>query len=47
MANIEAVEAGTVKVVGVDEAAIYGEAKSLLDNKDQYNMMAHAVNPLW
>ena len=41
----EAVEAGMVKVVGVDEDAIYAEAKKLLDNKDAYKQMAHAVNP--
>lgn len=41
----EAVEAGTVKVVGVDEDAIYTEAKTLLDNKDRYDEMAKAVNP--
>lgn len=41
----EAVEAGTVKVVGVDENAIYIAAKSLFDNPDAYNAMAHAVNP--
>ena len=41
----EAVEAGTVKVVGVDEAVIYQEAKILLDNQEAYDSMAHAVNP--
>ena len=41
----EAVEAGTVKVVGVDENAIYSAAKSLFDYLDAYNAMAHAVNP--
>lgn len=41
----EAVEAGTVKVVGVDEDVIYSEAKRLLDDVDAYNLMAHAVNP--
>lgn len=41
----EAVEAGTVKVVGVNEEVIYKEAKHLLDSKVAYDSMAHAVNP--
>lgn len=41
----EAVEAGTVKVAGVDEDNIYNMAKELLTNKDEYNKMARAVNP--
>ena len=41
----EAVEAGTVKVVGVEEDTIYQEAVALLNNADKYNEMAHAVNP--
>ncbi len=41
----EAVEAGTVKVVGVDEEVIYSEAKNLLDDKAAYESMAKAVNP--
>lgn len=41
----EAVEAGTVKVVGVDEDAIYREAAELLTNKGRYDEMARAVNP--
>lgn len=41
----EAVEAGTVRVVGVDEKTIYSEAKRLIDNKDCYEKMARAVNP--
>lgn len=41
----EAVEAGTVKVAGVDENVIYDMAKKLLTDKDEYNSMAHAVNP--
>ncbi len=41
----EAVEAGTVKVVGVDEDVIYTEAKKLLDDKEIYDAMAKAVNP--
>lgn len=41
----EAVEAGTVKVVGVDKDKIYQEAKDLIDNNDLYQTMANAVNP--
>ena len=41
----EAVEAGTVKVVGVEEEVIYSAAKTLFDNPEAYNTMAHAVNP--
>lgn len=41
----EAVEAGTVKVVGVDEEFIYQQAVKLLTDADEYNKMAKAVNP--
>lgn len=41
----EAVEAGTVKVVGVDENDIYENAKQLLTVKSEYEKMAKAVNP--
>ena len=41
----EAVEAGTVKVVGVDEEVIVTEARRLFDDKEAYGKMAHAVNP--
>ena len=41
----EAVEAGTVKVVGVEENDIYENAKLLLTNKEEYEKMAKAVNP--
>lgn len=41
----EAVEAGTVKVVGVCERNIYYEARRLLDDSKVYDDMAHAVNP--
>ena len=41
----EAVDAGTVKVVGVDENVIYNNANELLNNKASYDKMAHAVNP--
>ena len=41
----EAVEAGTVKVVGVEEEVIYKEAKLLFDDINEYNKMARAINP--
>lgn len=41
----EAVEAGTVKVVGTDVSNIFDEACRLIDNKDLYTSMANAVNP--
>lgn len=41
----EAVEAGTVKVVGVNEELIYSEAKRLLIDKEEYDVMAKSVNP--
>lgn len=41
----EAVEAGTVKVVGVNEGDIYREAYILLTNSEKYQKMAQAVNP--
>ena len=41
----EAVEAGTVKVIGVDEERIYEEAVNLIENKAGYEKMARAVNP--
>ena len=41
----EAVDAGTVKVVGVEEEAIFENAKTLLTNAEEYEKMAKAVNP--
>ena len=41
----EAVDAGTVKVVGINENDIYNATKMLFDNQEAYNTMAHAVNP--
>lgn len=41
----EAVEAGTVKVVGVDEEVIFNEAVTLIENQNEYDKMAKAVNP--
>ena len=41
----EGVDAGTLKLVGTSEEVIYREFKRLLDDKEEYNSMAHAVNP--
>lgn len=41
----EAVEAGTVKVVGVNEEEIYAEAENIITNSECYNAMSRAVNP--
>lgn len=41
----EAVEAGTVHLVGTDYKTIVSEVSELLDNEVAYNKMAHAVNP--
>ena len=41
----EAVEAGTVKVIGTDTERIVNEASILIDKKDEYKKMANAVNP--
>lgn len=41
----EAVDAGTVKIAGVDENVIYDMAKELITDKEEYDKMAHAVNP--
>jgi len=41
----EAIQAGTVKLVGTDEKKILGETRNLLDNEDEYEKMANAVNP--
>ena len=41
----EGVEAGTLKLVGTHEDVIYNEFTKLLDNKEEYNKMAHAANP--
>ena len=41
----EAIEAGTVKLAGIDEDVIYNLAHTLLTDKEEYNKMANAVNP--
>jgi UDP-N-acetylglucosamine 2-epimerase (non-hydrolysing) len=41
----EAVEAGTVKLVGTDAKAIWSNVMTLLHDGDAYRAMANAVNP--
>lgn len=41
----EALEAGTVKLAGVEQETIYQMAKDLLSHEESYNKMAFAVNP--
>lgn len=41
----EAIEAGTVKLAGVDEEQIFSMACELFDSRQAYDAMAHAVNP--
>ena len=41
----EGIEAGTLKLVGTDEDVIYKTFSTLLDDKAEYDKMAHASNP--
>lgn len=41
----EGIQAGTLKLVGTNEETIYNEFTRLLNDKDAYEKMAHAVNP--
>ncbi len=41
----EGVEAGTLRLAGVNEDEIYAQAKELLDNKESYDKMVAAKNP--
>ena len=41
----EAVEAGTVKLVGTDKERIIKEANLLINNEEYYNKMSRAINP--
>ena len=41
----EALDAGTVKLVGTDFDKIVYEVSALLDDQNYYNQMSHAVNP--
>ena len=41
----EALDAGTVKLVGTDFNMIVSEVSKLIDDQDHYHAMSHAVNP--
>ena len=41
----EAIEAGTVKLVGCDEEEIVAQASTLLDDPASYDRMSTATNP--
>ncbi|MCT4542023.1 MAG: UDP-N-acetylglucosamine 2-epimerase (non-hydrolyzing) [Vallitalea sp.] len=41
----EGIEAGTLRLAGVEENTIYELTKSLIEDANQYNKMANAVNP--
>ena len=41
----EALDAGTVRLVGTDYNKIMGEVSALLDDRKHYETMSHAVNP--
>ncbi len=41
----EGIEAGTLKLVGTGEEMIYRAFTELLENKREYEKMAHASNP--
>lgn len=41
----EAVEAGTVRLVGADEEKIVSQVQTLLDNDSEYQAMSRAINP--
>ena len=41
----EAIEAGTVKLIGTDKERVYSEARLLLADRSEYDCMANACNP--
>ena len=41
----EAIEAGTVRLAGVERDKIYEMAENLLSDRNEYEKMAKAVNP--
>ena len=41
----EALDAGTVKLVGTDYVKIVNEVSALLDDEEAYEKMSKAVNP--
>ena len=43
--RIEAIEAGTAKLVGTDPDLIYSQVNLLLNNENEYNLMSKSSNP--
>lgn len=43
--RLEALEAGTVKLVGTNYEKIVSEISNLMENSEYYNSMSHAINP--
>jgi UDP-N-acetylglucosamine 2-epimerase (non-hydrolysing) len=43
--RLEALKAGTVKLVGTDKDKIIKEAQKLIDDKKKYEKMSKAYNP--
>lgn len=41
----EGIDAGTLKLAGTDEETIYKLTKELLEDKEEYDRMAHSANP--
>lgn len=41
----EAIEAGTVKLIGTDRERVYTETRKLLSHEEEYSRMANACNP--
>lgn len=41
----EALEAGTVKLVGTSYVKIMNEVSALLENQEYYNIMSKSINP--
>lgn len=41
----EGIKAGTAKLIGIEKEHIYDEINILINNPDEYNKMANAVNP--
>ena len=41
----EAVQAGTVRLAGIEEETIFQMASQLLSDRSEYEKMAHAANP--
>ena len=41
----EGIKAGTLRLVGTTEEGVYRAFKELVDNKEAYDKMSHAVNP--